>query len=130
MNEAARKLTAGMCLVASALLAGSMVRDLLTLDGLGLPVSVADTAGAIVWLANCVERAGVYGLGQGTLPHKDIGEDALLRLTRQTVGLPTVASWSVPWRQASSRDIDGDRSGNHIARVCLPTRGPLLRAHM
>ena len=51
MNEAARKLTAGMCLVASALLAGSMVRGLLTLDGLGLPVPVADTAGAIVWLA-------------------------------------------------------------------------------
>jgi hypothetical protein len=40
-----------MCLVASALLAGSMVRRLLTLDGLGLPVPVADTAGAIAWLA-------------------------------------------------------------------------------
>lgn len=49
MNEVARKLTAGMCLVATALAAGAIVRGVLTFNDFSVPV--ADTVGALVLLA-------------------------------------------------------------------------------
>jgi len=51
MNAAARKLAGNMCLAASALAAGAIVRGVLTLDGSSVPASVANTVGALVWVA-------------------------------------------------------------------------------